>query len=265
MLESAVTPAQPRPAASIVIVRDAQDGIETFMLVRNRGRNIAFSGAMVFPGGKVDADDSHEAWQDLAPPAAETPDHPFWIAAVRETFEEAGLLLARTGPENFVTPEHTQRLLARERRGRAGGSPATFLDLVEQDHLTLALDQMVHFGHWITPRWLPKRFDTHFFLVSAPQGQHGLVDSTESSDGFWIAPAEALRQAEAGERTLVDVTRFTLELLDTWPDVAHAMRAARGRKVITISPTHEETGDGVWVRIPEHAEYASSSYFIPRK
>ncbi len=117
---------------------------------------------------------------------------------------------------------------------------------------------MIHFGHWITPPWSPKRFNAHFFLTAAPVEQRENLDHDESAEGLWIKPAEALRQADDGKRTLVDVTRFTLELLDTWPDVATALAAARQRRIVTIMPRIEETPAGNVIRIPHDAGYTRS-------
>lgn len=253
-------PADPaiRPAASAVIIRDAREGLEVFMMERNRGAGMAFAGAFVFPGGKVDAEDHAERWSQLAPNAGLTPPRAFWIAAIRETFEEAGLLLARRSDAgNVVGGEDTLRLVEAERGLPRAGRNSRFAEMVDREQLHLAVDQLVHFGHWITPPWAPKRFDAHFFLTAAPIEQREVLDGHESTEGIWIRPSEALRQADAGQRTLVDVTRFTLELLDTWPDVATALAAARRRQIVTVMPTIEETPAGRVIRIPPEAGYVT--------
>ena len=109
-----------RPAASAVIIRDAREGLEVFMMERNRGAGMAFAGAFVFPGGKVDAEDHAESWSQLAPNAGLTPPRAFWIAAIRETFEEAGLLLAR---RSDAGQRRRRRGHAQARRGRARPAP----------------------------------------------------------------------------------------------------------------------------------------------
>jgi 8-oxo-dGTP pyrophosphatase MutT (NUDIX family) len=258
MSKAGDSPAPVRPAASIVILRDGAEGIETFMLQRNQGEGMAFSGALVFPGGKVDDDDSAPEWQRLAPAQAEVPGHAFWVAGVRETFEEAGFLLARRPPSpDLVDPDTAQQLVEAERAGRG-----TFRDLIARENLVLATDQMIHFGHWITPPWAPKRFDTHFFLVAAPVSQHGSHDDGESEEGLWIRPAQALAEAEAGRRTLVPVTRFSLELLASWPSVSTAVAVARKRRILTVMPRLEKRADGRWISIPEEAGYLSTSVFM---
>ena len=229
-----------KPAASAVVIRDGTDGLEVFMMERNRGAGMAFSGAFVFPGGKVDAEDHADHWTDLAPNTAAAPDRAFWIAAIRETFEEAGLLLARRpGSEHVVGADDAHRLVMAERGAPRAGRSTRFVEMLMREQLHLAADQMIHFGHWITPTWAPKRFDAHFFLTAAPVEQRENLDSHESSEGLWIRPAAALSEAAAGRRTLVDVTRFTLELLDTWADVPSALAAARQRRIVTCMPRIE--------------------------
>ncbi len=247
------------PAASAVIIRDGSAGLEVFMLERNQGAGMAFSGAFVFPGGKVDSEDKADVWSELAPNAAPSPDRAFWIAAVRETFEEAGLLLARRpGSAHVVGAEDAIRLVAAERGAPRIGRSARFAEHLSREKMHLAVDQMIHFGHWITPTWAPKRFDTHFFLTAAPAEQREALDRRESSEGIWIKPAEALRQADAGSRTLVAVTRFTLELLDTWPNAGTALDAARQRKIVTVLPHMVETPAGKMLKIPPEAGYVRS-------
>jgi hypothetical protein len=122
----------------------------------------------------------------------------------------------------------------------------------------------VHFGHWITPTWVPKRFDTHFFLAAAPRDQSENLDAHESAEGVWINPAEALAQAEAGKRTLVAVTRCTLELLATWGSVGEAMTAARARRVVPVQPVMEERAGAKVLRIPVEAGYPRSELPVTR-
>ena len=139
------------------------------------------------------------------------------------------------------------------------------METIAREKLLLATDHMIHFGHWITPLWAPKRFDTHFFLTVAPVEQRQNVDRGESAEGVWVRPADALAQADAGQRTLVAVTRCTLELLATWPTVAAATEAARQRKVITVLPTMEETPNGRFIRIPAEAGYTRTALPMPAK
>ena len=252
------------PAASVVILRDGAAGIETFMLVRQEGSGMAFSGAFVFPGGKVDKADSASAWKTHAPSTPDSPGRPYWIAAIRETFEEAGLLLARgQGAGTLLDARAAHKIVKADRQSRIGGLETEFVDLIAAHRLMLAVDQMIHFGHWITPAWAPRRFDTHFFLVAAPVTQLGLFDEAESQEGLWIRPADALAQADAGKRTLVPVTRFSLELLASWGTVEEAVAAARQRRIVTIMPKMEKRDGGRVIQIPEGSGYLSTEVFMP--
>ena len=264
------TPTEPakqiQPAASVVIVRDGSSGLEVFMLERHQGTGQAFAGAFVFPGGKVDPEDALTGWSSLAPPTPAVPERAFWIAAVRETFEEAGLLIARpAGAIALVGAADAKRLVAAERGQPRKGQSARFAETIARENLLLATDHMIHFGHWITPAWAPKRFDTHFFLTAAPVEQRQNFDRSESAEGTWIRPAEALAQADAGKRTLVAVTRCTLELLATWATVAAATSGARLRNVVTVQPYMAETSAGRVLRIPVEAGYVRSEFPAPAK
>ena len=256
--ETAVTP---RPAATVVILRDGREGLEAFMVVRHHEIDFA-SGALVFPGGKVDPHDADPAWDLLAPYAAPAPDRAFVVAAARETFEEAGLVLARRrGTQAMLDAADAHRLVEAYRAGMLAGS-TTFLDLVRSEDLLLATDLMVPFAHWITPAGVPKRFDTHFLLVAAPMSQLGVHDGTESVEGLWIAPRQALREAEAGARTLVFATQMNLAKLARYGTVAEAVAATRTSPIVTVTPRVERTATGRTLHIPAEAGYGVTQYAV---
>jgi 8-oxo-dGTP pyrophosphatase MutT (NUDIX family) len=252
-------PAVPRPAATAIILRDGSAGLEVFMVVRHHEIDFA-SGALVFPGGKVDEQDADPAWAELAPSAASAPDRAFLVAAARETFEEAGLLLARRRGGSELVDAATAHALVQRYRARMLAGKATFLDLVRAEDLLLTPDLMVRFAHWITPETQPKRFDTHFLLVSAPMAQLGAHDGGESVEGFWIAPAQALREAEAGARTLLFPTHMNLLKLAQHRSVAEAVAAARMAKIVTVTPRVERTPTGRKLHIPAEAGYGITEY-----
>lgn len=263
--------AAPRPAASVVMIRDGAQGIEVFMIERHQGAGLAFSGALVFPGGKVDDEDRATGWADLQRPTTGGPNLEFWIAAVRETFEESGILLARRpATSTLIGGDDASRIVAKARatpvtEGSTEASPlvrADFAELLKSENLVPAVEALVHFGHWITPLWAPRRFDTHFFLIDAPKTQRVLLDADESAAGMWMRPADVLVEADAGKRSLVAVTRFTLELLDTWSSVDEAMTAARGRPVVTVLPERVDTENGLVLRIPKEAGYVRSEMAV---
>ena len=261
MSDTPKTPVPARPAATVVILRDAADGIEVFMVERHREIDFA-SGALVFPGGKVDAQDADPAWGELAAPAPAAPDRSLFVAAGRETFEEAGLVLARRrGSEEIIDAAAADRLVEAQRVRLLKGE-TTFVDIVRGEDLVLAADLMVPFAHWITPERVPKRFDTHFFLVAAPIAQLGSHDGGESVEGLWITPQQALSDAEAGARTLVFATRMNLTRLTRYRTVAEAVAATRSKPVVTVMPKVKRTSEGRWLQIPAEADYGITEVFV---
>jgi 8-oxo-dGTP pyrophosphatase MutT (NUDIX family) len=247
-----------RPSATIMLVRDGAAGIEIFMVVRDRPMDGAM-GAVVFPGGKVDEEDRHpENWGHLTAPQ-ESPELPFWLAAMRETFEEAGIVIARPigATSGDLDPERARQMVV-DHRDRLLDRKVTFADIIRTEKLVPALDHMVHFAHWQTPFGLPKRFNTHFFLVSAPAGQEPIHDGREMVDCFWTPPGRIVAEAESGQRTLVPATRLNLELLAESHSVAEAMAKARARRVVMVRPTRVKTDAGWKVVIPAEAGYRTT-------
>jgi 8-oxo-dGTP pyrophosphatase MutT (NUDIX family) len=251
-----------RPAATVVILRDAADGIEVFMVVRHRAIEFA-AGALVFPGGKVDPGDADVAWTELAPLTSTPPTRAGYVAAARESFEEAGLMLARRqGAADLLTAAEAHRLVDRYRADLLAGV-ISFLEIVRGEGLTLASDLLVPFAHWITPEGVPKRFDTHFLLVAAPVSQLGAHDGSESTEGLWIRPQQALREAETGARTLVFATQMNLQKLARYATVADAITAARASPVVTVTPQVERLPEGRRrLRIPAEAGYGVSEIVV---
>jgi len=261
MSDAPKTPVPARPASTVVMLRDGPGGIEVFMVVRHHQIDFA-SGALVFPGGKVDAEDSDAAWGELAPNAPNAPDRSFFVAAGRETFEEAGLVLARRrGTQEMVDADGAHRLVETYRTALLK-SDTTFVDIVREENLALAADLMVPFAHWITPEVVPKRFDTHFFLIAAPVVQLGAHDGGESVEGLWITPQQALSEAKAGTRTLVFATRMNLEKLARYRTVAEAVEITRSRPVVTVMPKAMKTPEGRKLQIPAEADYGVTEVFV---
>jgi 8-oxo-dGTP pyrophosphatase MutT (NUDIX family) len=262
MSESSQAAVPARPAATVIILRDGAGGIEVFMVVRHHAIDFA-SGALVFPGGKVDAGDSDPAWSGVAPFSVPGPDRSFYVAAARETFEEAGLMLARRqGAETLLSADETHAMVG-VHRAELNAGKTSFLDIVRREGLTLATDLMVPFAHWITPEGVPKRFDTHFLLVAAPISQAGAHDGSESVEGLWIRPQQALEEAEAGKRTLVFATQMNLAKLARHATVADAIVAARASPVVTVQPRGERLPDGRRrLRIPAEAGYGVSEVVV---
>jgi 8-oxo-dGTP pyrophosphatase MutT (NUDIX family) len=234
-----------------MLVRDADEtrsgsgGIEVFMLRRNLS-SVFVAGAYVFPGGAVDAADRGEAMvslvegidDDVAGARLGRPDGGlgFWVAAIRESFEEAGVLLARDAVSGDVASPETVARLAPVRPEVAAGTLA-FADVVRGAGLVLDAAPLRVFGHWITPSPAPRRYDTWFFLAPAPVGHEYSHDDTETIASTWVRPADALEQARGQELELIYPTYRSLEALsrfdsterlfaavdDSWSEPEHAL------------------------------------------
>jgi 8-oxo-dGTP pyrophosphatase MutT (NUDIX family) len=214
-----------------MLVRDAPD-LEVFMLRRNHD-SVWIAGATVFPGGAVDVDDRHPRWAARCRDwddarASRALDRAegglgFFVAAVRETFEEAGVLLAR---DRDGTPvDASVAHLSAARAGLNDGAH-DFAAFVEQQDLVLATDELHVFSHWITPPGGPRRYDTWFFLAAAPEGEYR-HDDTELIASAWIRPVDALTAADRGELDLIFPTRKSLEVLAGFDRAQDALAAAR--------------------------------------
>ena len=197
---------KPFPAATVTLVRDAPGGLEVLLLERSQSLKF-MPGAFVFPGGALDPGDSLPEVQALcAGPAdaeasrtlgIERGGLAYWVAALREAFEEAGILLAYDGEGRLIELNGTagerfkkhRQLLDRGRHGEFG-------NVLRTEGLRLATDRLRYFGHWITPVAVPRRYDTRFFLAIAPPHQEASPDRTETVSHVWLKPREALAQRE---------------------------------------------------------------------
>ena len=249
----------PRPASTVLLLRDsAAAGIEVFMMVRHH--QIEFnSGALVFPGGSVDMSDQEIAGHPELYAGEQGVDAEalaFRIAAIRETFEESGILLARAkGADALIAAAHAREIGSTSRVALCAGK-TSFLEVVSGNGLVLALDALVPYAHWITPEGMPKRFDTWFFLAAAPPDQLGAHDGRESTDSIWLSPREALAGGDSGRFKLPFPTTRNLIRLGKQPAVAAALADARSMDIVTVMPVMTRTADGGrQLRIPREAGY----------
>lgn len=239
MPQSAQAPVAPREAASLVLVREARDGLEALLLQRHPGSRFS-PGAFAFPGGRVepaDAASGVERWSRLQPDeaarrlAAVPPVEralAFWIAALREAFEEAGLLLAWQADGGPVSPATVA--VARARRPQCRRDAAAFARMLAELGLVLATDGLAYWAHWITPEERPIRYDTRFFLAAAFSGQAPEPDELEVVGARWLPPDEALRQHRAGTLLLPFPTQRIVASLAGHRDVGALLAAARARE-----------------------------------
>jgi 8-oxo-dGTP pyrophosphatase MutT (NUDIX family) len=250
-----------RPASTILLLRDSTgpDGkgeIEVFMMVRHY--EIDFnSGALVFPGGSVDPGDQDIAAKPELYAGGEGLDAQalgFRIAAIRETFEESGILLAKPhGSNELISPARAAGISAAFRA--APDTNQIFFKVLTDNGMLLTLDELVPFAHWITPEGMPKRFDTHFFLAAAPPEQVGAHDGKESTDSIWVSPCEALAGGESGRFKLPFPTTRNLIKLGKHRTVKAALDEARRSKIVTVMPVMTKLNGGRQLRIPAEAGY----------
>jgi len=245
-----------RPAATVMIVRQHEGEMEVFMVVRHH--KIEFmGGALVFPGGKVDAQDGDAELIAHATGVDDMDDQQriTRIAAIREAFEECGVLLARhVGNTHLVSGQDLENLRQKYRNG-IHAEEISMLDMVRNENLELACDKLVHFAHWIPPAHVPKRFDTMFFLAEAPAEPGADHDGHESVDSVWIKPSQALADGDAGQRLVVFPTRMNLTKLARSNSVGDALEAATEHNVVTVQPRVIDKPDGKYLCIPEEADY----------
>jgi 8-oxo-dGTP pyrophosphatase MutT (NUDIX family) len=238
-----IEPAEPRHAATVVLLRDATAGMEVYLL--RRSASMAFAaGAFVFPGGSMDPRDmdlGDEAWvgrsaaewaQDLS--CDEPIARALVCAAVRETFEESGVMLAGADGDTVVADTsgddwEADRLALLDRS-------LSLADLLRRRGLVVRADLLRAWAHWLTPEIEPRRFDTRFFVAALPAGQRTRDVGGEADRVAWMTPAAAVAGSEAGEMVLMPPTLTALKDLTAYGAVAEVSEAAAARKVSRIMP-----------------------------
>jgi glyoxylase-like metal-dependent hydrolase (beta-lactamase superfamily II)/8-oxo-dGTP pyrophosphatase MutT (NUDIX family) len=264
------TPPTPRHSASLIVLRDASDGLEVLMLRRAEREGDQNSGAAVFPGGHLDATDP------LAHPFADGLDDgqassllgrpegglDYWIAAIRECFEESGLLLAVDTHGRWVDLQALGDEPVHAMRHDLHAGRVDLATLCRRHGWRLATDRLHYFSHWLTPPGRPKRFDTRFLITTAPPGQHASADEAETAELMWLKPSDAM----AAERKLklMLVTEETLRTLATFERAADAMAvAARRREVPLTMPRIGVGAKGMRPLLPSHWAYAEVGRLDP--
>ncbi|MGY1694822.1 MULTISPECIES: NUDIX hydrolase [unclassified Geodermatophilus] len=247
-----------RPAATVLLLRDGAAGLEVHLLRRTRG--MPFAGGMTaYPGGGVDPrdGDTDVAWSG-PPPAQwaaalgcdERLARELVCAAVRETFEEAGVLLAGSPEGADVVPDvsgedwevQRQALLTRE---------LSLAGLLAERGLALRADLLRPFAHWITPPQESRRYDTRFFAAALPAGQEARDVSGEADEASWLTPQAALAELRAGTRPMLPPTIHTLGQLAAFPDVAAALAGSPPEPLVPIMPELRTTPEGRYAELPD--------------
>ena len=271
----------PVDAATVVALRDAPDGMQVLLLKRHQ-KSRFMAGAFVFPGGRVDAADAEvplsaedRAWcldqltpndPEIASPINEARAVAYFVAAVRELFEEAGVLLARPrGVDGTLgeaaalsTPDWAERLA--EGRRRLNAEEVTFTALLEQENLALDVRGMTYWAHWLTPSAERRRYDTRFFVAMLPEGQTAAFDAIETTAQVWMGLEEAVVAHHQLALFLAPPTQRTLEELQRYGSrPAFEAEAARtARAVPQILPKLVVDAAGIRVLLPWDSNYPST-------
>ena len=233
-------PVRARPSASLVIGRDRAAGWEVFMVRRHRATAFA-GGALVFPGGALEAEDDLRAERtDLL--------QAHRVAAIRETFEEVGILFAKHADGGWPRPE-LLAALAEERQRLARGE-AAFPALLARYRLRPAVEALTAFAHWVTPPDRPRRFATRFFLAAAPPFQQGRHDGVELVDSFWAAPARVVALGASGEHLVMRATEVNCRRLAAYGSCAEAIADFRAHPESLVTPTYFEAGGARYFSVP---------------
>ncbi len=260
VIEGRVEEARARDAATVVILRDhPQRGLQVFML--RRAASMAFApGAYVFPGGSVDPRDADRtigwagpdpaAW-GVAFGADETLAGELVRAAVRETFEESGVLLAGPTPDSVIDDTRGDDWEA-DRQALIDRT-LSFADLLDRRGLVLRSDLLRPWAHWITPVIETKRYDTRFFMAAIPPGQRARDVSTEADRVAWLSPGDAVERARAGELTLLPPTIVTLLELTAYDSVAAVL--ATERDIAPRLPEAAIVDGGVYLVMPDELPF----------
>jgi 8-oxo-dGTP pyrophosphatase MutT (NUDIX family) len=286
-------PVAPRPAATVLLLREGRSGVE--VLAIRRHEKLAFMGGMwVFPGGSVCSADASAAALARIPETSRTGCPQLctlhgaaldereclslMVAACRETFEETGVLLACDAAGSHCDSDLTARL--QDQRRAIASQPELFSELLRTEDLFLRAERLVYWAHWITPSVVPRRFDTRFFLAPVPSDQHAVIDTTETVDHAWMSPPALVAAAHAGKMPVSHPTLYNLMELEAslqeHGSLQTLLAAEKRRSVVAILPkmVHEEQTAMVlpWdpfyrnfigESVPEHLQYPARLRALP--
>ena len=260
-----------RDAATVMLLRDGSDGPEVCLMQRNLNSDFV-GGAYVFPGGAVDPADAEVAVAQRCPDLDDVEASrrlglavgglAFWVAAIRESFEEAGVLLARHADGRRLDlsgPGTAERFAGH--RDDVDNERRTIAEVAVQEDLHLDVGQLHYFSRWITPLGAHRRYDTRFFVCAAPEGQEVVEDSRELIGTQWLTPAEALRRHDAGDITMIFPTVRTLVALSRFDRADAVLDHARAQsRVEGILPTISDGDDGMRIVLPGDPEHVGGVY-----
>lgn len=251
-----------KDASTVIVLRETEGPLETFMLCRH-GQSGFMGGAHVFPGGKVDATDSDPAWkgridrstQEIADLLGEQDQDvalALWVAGIRETFEEAGVLIANTASGVDLDAER-QRVDA--------GVP--FSQIAADVDMTINAMALTPYARWITPKMETSRFDTRFFIAVLPEGQHATHDGTETTSAVWLKPSDAIDEMHASRIKLAPPTVRTLDWLSAFDTAASVIADASSRSPPLVRPRIVTSETGWFLALPGDPEHPENDAVLP--
>jgi 8-oxo-dGTP pyrophosphatase MutT (NUDIX family) len=261
--------AVPQKATTIILLReDHSKGFEVFLLKRHE-KSSFMAGNYVYPGGRIDHEDYNleicpsckgispeEAQQVLGGTLSPEESLAYWIAGIRELFEEAGVLLAydqQGTPFALKNREQEERFF--NYRDLLQKGKMSLCQLAQHEHLLLALDQIHYYAHWITPEARPQRFDTYFFVARHPIRQEAIHDQKETTAGTWITPKDALKENLTGELNLSPPTLKTLEDLSRLKTIDEVFESLKGKEIRPVLPILTKVSGEAIIILPWDPEY----------
>ena len=257
------TPGKPiQDASTVIVLRETDGGLETFLLCRHHQSGF-MGGAHVFPGGKVDPSDAEPSWRArVGQPTEEVTARlgeedtevglGLLVAAVRETFEEAGVLLASTAADVDLAG-------ARERLHEG----ASFSELASDIEMKIDSMALTPYARWVTPKMESRRFDTRFYIAMLPEDQTASHDGTETTSATWLRPAGAIEDMHAGRIKLAPPTVRTLDWLAQFDDAKSVIADALSRKPPLVRPRLVTSDDGWFLALPGDPEHPESDAVLP--
>jgi 8-oxo-dGTP pyrophosphatase MutT (NUDIX family) len=259
----------PKKAATVIVLRDKEpEGFDVFLLKRHE-KSSFMGGNYVYPGGRVDRDDGsleicslskgmtfEEAQKILRGTFSQEESFAHWVAAIRELFEEAGVLLAYDQKGNlFQLRNRDEREKFLHYRKLLQEGKINISEMAQKENLLLALDQLHYYAHWITPEAQSQRFDTRFFLTRYPSGQEASHDQKETTAGIWITPKKALEENLRGDVILSPPTLKTLEDLSRFKSTDEVFNSQRKEYILPILPILTKVTSGPLIIFPWDPEY----------
>lgn len=273
-MSSQIVVAEPKGSATVILVRQEDQAPWEVFLARRHQRQSFMAGAYVFPGGQVDASDGnlsdHIHLPENFDPVALLQDETLsfaeairlYVCAIRKTFEETGVLIAKKSDGKMIRPEcdADAAKLASFRSDLCLGKK-TLQDIARQENLFFPLDALVPFALWITPEIVSKRFSTLFFLARLPEGQSATTDAVEMTDYLWTTPRDALRMYGGKEIILMPPTLKTLEEISAFATLDALWNSARVKDIYPILP---QPGPDM-LKLPHDPEYSIERYKQPAR